>query len=130
MKGDFTKAKQIKPDTKEAVWKRQRGRSLLSGHPITVEMCCCHYIGKGEKSGVGYEWNIVGLLPEEHSELDLNKPIKVNGRIRYTNEEAQAIIGNHLNRSYKGWTREKCSYHKYFEEKDYGVTRNESNWGR
>ena len=130
MKGDFTKAKQIKPETKEVVWKRQRGRSLLSGHPITVEMCCCHYIGKGEKSGVGYEWNIVGLLPEEHSELDLNKPIKVNGRIRYTNEEAQTIIGNHLNRSYKGWTREKCSYHKYFEEKDYGVTRNESNWGR
>lgn len=128
MKGDYTKAKQITPATKKKVWKRQKGRSILSNHPISVEMCCCHYVGKGERSGVGYEWNIVGLLPDEHRQLDENKPITVNGRIRYTNSEAQSIIGNHLKRHYNGWSREKCSYHKYYEEKDYGVTRNESNW--
>lgn len=123
MKGDFTKAKQITPKTKQKVFERQGGRSILSKYPITVEMCCCHYVGKGEKSGVGYEWNIVGLTPEEHRQLDLNQPIKVGGRIRWTNEQAQTIIRNHLVQNYDGWSREKCSYHKYWKEEDYGVKR-------
>lgn len=128
MKGDFTKAKQISKETKQAVYDRQHGMSLFSHHPITVEMCCCHYVGRGEKSGVGYEWNIVGLTPEEHRELDLNKPITVNGREKYTNKEAHALIHNHLMKMYLGWSREKCSYHKWFTEEDYGVRRNLKEW--
>lgn len=121
-KGDFTKAKQITLATKQKVWERQKGVSILSHYPITKEMCCCHFIGRGEKSGVGYEWNIVGLTPDEHRLLDENKPIG-----RYTNQEAQTLLRNHLILNYKGWSEDKCSYHKYWEEKDYGVTRrNES----
>jgi len=124
-KSKLTKAKEITSKTKQIVWERQNGVSILSGIAITKEMCCCHYVGRGEKSGVGYEWNIVGLTPQEHFQLDNNMPIEVNGRIRYTNEQAQTIIGNHLKLHYNGWTREKCSYIKYFDEKDYGITRKE-----
>ena len=123
MKGDLTKAKQITSQTKKAVWDRQKGLSLLSRQAISVEMCCCHYVGRGEKSGVGYEWNIVGLTPTEHMELDQNKPITFNGRKLYTNDEAQTLIHNHLLLNYEGWTKEKCSYHKYWKEEDYGIHR-------
>lgn len=122
-KGDYTKAKQITMDTKKRVWERQGGKSVISNYPITVEMCCCHYIGRGEDSGVGYEWNVVGLTPEEHQLLDQNKNLVRNGRVWYTNEQMQTIIRNHLIENYVGWTREKCSYHKYWKEEDYKVIR-------
>ena len=125
-KGDFTKAKQITPATKQKVWERQKGRSIISGLPITVEMCCCHFIGRGEKSGVRYEWNIVGLTPEEHRALDENKPLIVNKRERFSNREMQTIIHNHLVENYEGWTLAKCSYHKYWGEKDYDVKKRNS----
>lgn len=119
-RGDFTKAKQISMETKRKVWERQKGRSILSYLPISIEECCCHFVGRGV-SGVGYEWNIIGLTQEEHRLLDENKPIKVNGRDRYTNKEAQTLIRNHLILNYDGWALEKCKYHKYWEEKDYGI---------
>ena len=122
-KGDLTKAKQISPETKKKVWERQNGRSVVSGFPISVEMCCCHFIGRGEKSGVGYEWNVVGLTTDEHRLLDENKPLKINGRIRYSNAEMQTIIHNHLVENYEGWALAKCSYHKYWKEEDYDVKR-------
>lgn len=126
-KGDYTKAKKITQKTKQAVYERQKGRSILSGIPISISMCCCHFVGRGEKSGVGYEWNIVGLTPEEHMFLDQNKPMwfYINGNVKaLTNAEMQQKIEQHLKENYIGWSREKCSYHKYWEEKDYEVYRN------
>lgn len=117
MKGDFTKAKQIDPKTKQLVWERQNGRSILSHMSITKEMCCCHFVGRGV-SGVGYQWNIVGLTPEEHRLLDENKPIG-----RYTNQEAKTLIRNHLIINYDNWTLEGCKYHKGWSEEDYGIVR-------
>lgn len=123
MKGDYTKAKQITTRTKEKVFKRQNGKSILSGETITLEQCCCHFIGRG-LGGVGYEWNIVGLTADEHRLLDENKPIIVRGKVRYTNQEAQTLIRNHLILNYSGWSVDKCKYKKWFEEQDYGVTYN------
>lgn len=125
-KGDFTKAKQITQKTKQAVYERQKGRSILSGQPITISMCCCHFVGRGEKSGVGYEWNIVGLTPEEHMMLDQNRPLwiyKSNSVTKLENSEMHQMIEEHLKENYNGWSKEKCSYHKYWEEKDYEVYR-------
>lgn len=116
-----TKVKGITQATKEKVWRRQKGLSILSNRPITVAQCCCHYIGRGVR-GVGYEWNIVGLTPEEHRLLDENKPIPVNNRKRWTNAEAQILIKNHLILNYIGWSEEACEYDKYkFSEEEYGV---------
>ena len=120
MKDDFTKAKQITPQTKEKVWRRQHGRSLLSNKSITKEMCCCHVVGRGN-SGVGYEWNIVGLTPDEHRELDESKPITIDGKVRWTNEEAQTLIRNHLILNYENWSESNCKYKKYKKEGEYGV---------
>lgn len=120
MKGDFTKAKSITPQTKQKVWERQKGVSILSHLVISKEMCCCHFAGRGV-SGVGYEWNIVGLTAEEHRLLDENKPVG-----RYTNEQAKTLIRNHLILNYNNWTLEKCKYHKGWEEQDYGITRRTS----
>lgn len=122
MKGDYTKAKQISQETKQKVYDRQNGKSVLSGLAITKEMCCCHFIGRG-LGGVGYEWNIIGLTPEEHRQLDLNQTIYVGKMPRWTNKEAHIIIQNHLNLNYNGWSIEKCKYQKYKKEEDYEVTR-------
>ena len=120
VKGDYTKAKGITLQTKEKVFKRQHGRSLLSNIPITVNQCCCHVLGRG-RGGVGYEWNIIGLTYNEHRLLDENKPI-----YGVSNDEVVERIKDYLRSEYDGWSEEKCHYHKYFKEADYGVTRRNS----
>lgn len=122
MKGDFTKAKSISPKTKKAVWERQRGKSILSGKPITISECCCHYIARSA-SGVGYEWNIIGLTFEEHRALDTYKGINIGSSVVLPNSVAKNVIKTHLMSNYDGWSEEKCKYIKYFEEKDYEVNR-------
>lgn len=120
-----TKVKAITQKTKEKVWNRQHGHSLLGGDFITVSECCCHYRGRGVQ-GVGYEWNIIGLTPTEHQLLDENKDIIINGRFICTHEQALTRIRNHLMANYIGWSEEKCIYDKYkFEESEYGVKRRE-----
>jgi len=117
MKGDFTKAKSISDETKQAVFDRQKGKSVFSKRPITKEMCCCHFVGRGV-SGVGYEWNIFGATPDEHRLFDESKQIA-----NLTHEQCVSVIRNHLILNYRNWEQEKCKYHKYWSEEDYGITR-------
>lgn len=130
-KSNLTKAKDITDDTKRKVWERQGGKSLFAPYqPITVEMCCCHFVsrtgndrhGKSGSGGVGYEWNIFGCYQtpwtNEHNLFDEGKPI---GNL--TNEEAIKVVENHLKQNYCGWSLDKCRYHKGWEEEDYGVRR-------
>lgn len=72
MKGDFLEAKSITKETKQKVWERQNGKSILSGKRITVSECCCHVLSRGQ-SGLGAVWNIIGLTPEEHRLYDEHK---------------------------------------------------------
>lgn len=131
MKGDFTKAKEISKETKQKVWERQKGRSIFAPYkPISVEMCCCHFVSKGGNNrhgkttsgGVGYEWNIFGCYQlgnvNEHTHFDNNEPVN-----NLSNEEAIKVVENHLKRHYKGWELDKCSYHKGWDKKDYQVIR-------
>lgn len=123
MKGDFTKAKEITAETKIKVLLRQNQKSISGATLVGKSTIEFHHYVPRSASGVGYEWNIVALTSEEHRSLHDKQNIKVNGRDRYTWEEFETIIHNHLLLNYLGWRKEKCKYHKYWEEKDYEVRR-------
>lgn len=90
--------------------------------PNNVEF---HHVIYRSDSGIGYEWNIVALTRDEHRWVHDHQPIMVNGRVRYSWDEFNIIMKNHLKKMYEGWSEYSCRFHKYWEEKDYGVTRRE-----
>lgn len=101
---------------------RQHRRSISGVALTSVEF---HHFVHRSASGIGYEWNIIALTPEEHRAVHDHKPIKVNGRERYTPAEFDTLMRNHLILNYDGWTVEKCKYHKYWSEEDYGIKKRE-----
>lgn len=132
MKSESTKAKEISKETKQKVWERQNGKSLFAPYkPISVEMCCCHFVSRGGNNrhgrtvsgGIGEEWNIFGCYQvgndNEHTRFDEGKSVN-----NLTNEEAIIVVENHLKRNYIGWELDKCSYHKGWEKEDYGIKEN------
>lgn len=118
--GDFKKAKDITPKTKEKVLKRQEGKSI-TGVLLYPNNTDFHHVRPRSDSGVGYEWNVVAITREEHRCYHDHLPIKVNGRVRYSWEEFDTLLKNHLILRYLGWDWEKTKYHKYWKEEDYGV---------
>ena len=119
-KSNLAKAKEISQATKEKVLERQGYRSI-SG--VALNTADFHHVIYRSNSGIGYEWNIVAITPDEHRWLHDKQPIKVNGRNRYSWIEFEILMKNHLKLKYNGWTEEKCKFHKYWNEEDYGVTR-------
>ena len=118
--GDYKRAKEISEKTKEKVLKRQEGRSI-TGVMLYPGNTDFHHVRFRSDSGVGYEWNVVAITREEHSCYHDHLPIKVNGRERYTWDEFNTLIKNHLILRYKNWEWDKCRYHKYWKEEDYGI---------
>lgn len=119
-KSNYTKAKEISLKTKENVLKRQSNKSI-SGASLYNNNVEFHHVVFRSSSGVGYEWNIVALTSDEHRALHDKNMIEVNGRVRYTNEEFEILIKNHLKIKYPNWSEDKCKYHKYWEEEDYEI---------
>lgn len=119
----ITKITEISQETRKIVLERQNNISPLGqwlGRGVEFHHVCTS--GLGEK-GVGYEWNVVALTPEEHRCITDHKPIFINGKQRYTYEEAITLIKNHLKMNYGKWSEDKCKVHKGWEEKDYGIKR-------
>lgn len=119
-KSNYTKAKEISHKTKENVLKRQSNKSI-SGASLYNNNVEFHHVVLRSSSGVGYEWNIVALTSDEHRALHDKKSIDVNGRVRYTWQEFDTLIKNHLKIKYPNWSEEKCKYHKYWKKKDYEI---------
>lgn len=120
-KSKATITKEITNETKLKVLERQHRRSL-SGAVLTTSVEFHHYIYRSA-SGIGFEWNVIALTPEEHRAVHDHKPIRINGKIRYMPDEFDTLMRNHLILNYEGWTVDKCKYHKYWEEEDYEVNR-------
>lgn len=121
-KSKQTQAKEISIETKRAVLERQGGQSI-SWVALSIETASFHhYISRGS-GGVGYEWNIIALTPEEHRAVHDHQPIKVYGRERYTWSQFKTLMRNHLIINYEGWSEDKCKYQKYLEKDEYGVRR-------
>lgn len=107
----------ISEATKKIVMERQRGLSITGmwlGRGVNYHHCITS--GLGEK-GVGYEWNVVALTPEEHR-LYHDKAEHIG---RYTFQEFETLMFNHLKIKYPMWSKDKCKVKKGYEEKDYGV---------
>lgn len=116
------KAIEVTEETKKRVLDRQKYLSI-SGASLTVRSVEYHHVVPRSKSGVGYEWNIVAITSEEHRLYHDHLPIKIYGRERYTWEEFDTLMKNHLKSRYPKWTEKGCRYQKHFEEKDYGIER-------
>lgn len=115
------KQTEISNETRQEVYQRQKGFSPFGNW--LGNSCDYHHVvnsGLGVK-GVGYEWNIIALTREEHRSIHDHQPIKVNGLIKYTYEEAITIMKNHLKICYPNWCEEKCKVHKGWEIKDYKI---------
>lgn len=113
MKSKRSKALEISKEVKEKVWARQRGRSLFAPYlPITVEECCCHYIGRGQ-GGLGIEENIFGCYQRswlnEHYWFDGQEKPKGN----LTREEMRIVVANHMRMNYRNWNEKDLVYRKY-----------------
>lgn len=119
-KSKFTKAKEITDKTKRAVLERQGNRSI-SGATLTLGNTEFHHVRPRSSSGVGYEWNIVAITSEEHRQLTDKVNVKFYGRDRYTWQEFDTLIKNHLKIYYPNWTYTKCKYQKGYEVEDYGI---------
>lgn len=96
-----TKALQIPPEVKRAVWERDGQCSVLSGVWVPVCCACCHFVGKAQ-GGLGIEQNIVTLTPEEHRKYDQTDERKA---IRET-------LMAYLMRRYAEWDERKLYYSK------------------
>lgn len=120
MKGDYTKAKNISDKTKEIVLKRQDYKSITN-EPLYNQQVDFHHVLPRSSGGVGYEWNIVALTRQEHREYHDKQNISVRGRPRYTWQELEILMHNRLKRDYVDWSIDKCKYHKYWKEEDYGI---------
>ena len=120
----FNVAKSIDNETRDAVLKRQHSCSI-TGVMLGENPSFHHYVPRSA-SGVGFEWNIVALTFDEHRAVHDHRDIKVNGRVRYTWEEFDLLMKNHLKLRYKNWSVENCKYRKFFEKEDYGVVRNDN----
>lgn len=123
-KSKLTKAKEISYETKVKVLDRQANRSI-TGVFLSPHNTDFHHVIYRSDSGIGYEWNIVALTRDEHRLVHDHQPIMVNGRVRYSWDEFNILMKNHLKKMYEGWSEYSCRFHKYWEEKDYGVTRRE-----
>lgn len=115
-KSKLTIAKEITQKTKEEVMERQHGRSISGVALTNVEF---HHVIPRSASGIGLAFNIVALTSEEHRWYHDHRPIKVNGRERYTYEEFTTLMKNHLKIRYPGWTEKGCKFHKGWTEEDY-----------
>lgn len=121
-KSRLTKAKEISNDTKRKVLERQHNRSI-SGVALTPYNCEFHHVIPRSDSGIGYEWNIVGITSDEHRWYHDHNDIQVNGRSRYSYIEFGILMKNHLKLHYENWEESRCKFRKYAEEEDYGVIR-------
>lgn len=119
-KSNLIKAKEISEETKRKVLARQNNRSI-SG--VMLSKADFHHVVLRSSSGVGYEWNIVALTPDEHRRYHDKQPILVYGRERYPWKEFETLMKNHLKIKYPNWSEEKCRYHKYWSEEDYEIER-------
>ena len=124
-KSKLTRAKEISIETKQKVLERQHNRSITGVYIPNLNCGSFHHVITRGQNGIGFEWNIVCLTPEEHRWYHDHQNILVNGAKRYTYLELEILMKNHLKLHYSGWTEEKCKFHKYWEEEDYGITRME-----
>ena len=119
-----TIAKEISQQTKQVVLERQHYRSI-SGVALTPYNADFHHVVFRSGQGVGAEFNVCAITKEEHSLFHDHKKIPVNGADRYSWEEFDTLMKNHLKLWYENWSEKACKYDKYKDISEYGIVRRE-----
>ena len=119
-----TIAKEISQDTKRLVMERQGYRSI-TGVALSNTNAEFHHVVYRSQQGLGTEWNVCALTFDEHRRFHDKQDILVNGRERYTWQEFDTLMKNHLKLWYENWSEQACKYDKYKTLDEYGVIRRE-----
>lgn len=107
MKSRRSKATDISPKVKKAVWERDRGRCVICGSCYNV-MPNAHFISRS-KGGLGIEENIVTLC----TGLTENKcHYKYDFGSREEREEIGGRIEAYLKSKYPNWDKENLIYRR------------------
>lgn len=93
-----TKATQIPPQVKEAVWKRDGGVCIVCGNPHAAPNS---HVVKRSHGGMGIETNIVTMCTTCHEAFDGMGRSYLLPRVE-----------RYLKSKYKNWKREDQIYHK------------------
>lgn len=97
-KSERTKALEIAPDVKDAVYSRDNGRCIICGQAGQPN---AHYISRAH-GGLGIEENIVTLCSVCHRLYDQSE----------WRERLGKIIGAYLRGHYPGWDEKNLTYRK------------------
>lgn len=91
----------IKPSTKNIVYKRDDGKCIFCKKKVSVLNACCHVVPRS-KGGLGKESNIVTLCGICHHLLDFTS----------SREVMMKQIKNYLKKQYEGWDEKSQIYVK------------------
>ena len=96
-----TKATQISPSVKWAVWYRDNGECVLCGKPVDVYHANAHIVRRSQ-GGKGVEQNIFTACDECHRKHDEGRDAK----------NMQAEVIKYIRGLYPDWSKEKVIYKK------------------
>lgn len=96
-----TKATNIPPSVKKAVYERDGGVCVLCGRWADPSWACAHYIRRSQ-GGLGIEQNILTLCPACHRAFDEGKD-----RARIA-----ARLSEYLSDHYEDWNEDELKYRK------------------
>ena len=94
-----TKATQIPPSVKLAVWLRDHESCIICGKPVPVACACAHVVRRSQ-GGKGVEQNVFTACPDCHNAHDTGD----TGLREY--------VISYMCGLYPGWSREAVTYHK------------------
>ena len=97
-----SKACEISPKVKEAVWNRDNHKCIICNIPVSVHFANAHYI-KRSQGGLGIEQNIVTLCPKCHYEEDFG----------HNTKSYEEIIRDYLKSKYENWNEKDLYYNKW-----------------
>lgn len=107
MKSRRSKATDISPKVKQAVWERDHGRCVVCGCTRNV-MPNAHFLSRSQ-GGLGIEENIVTLCT---GLTNNNCHYRYDNGDRTEREELKAKIEDYLRSKYPSWNIEKITYRR------------------
>ena len=112
-----SKVIEISQKTRRKVMERQDGLSI-TGRSLGNGVNYHHIVSKGSE-GVGYEFNVIALTPDEHIEYHRGSSILTEHKGKLNRKEFDQFIDDYMKQIYSNWSRDKCKYVPGWTEEDY-----------
>ena len=96
---------------------RQDGLSI-TGRSLGNGVNYHHIVSKGSE-GVGYEFNVIALTPDEHIAYHRGSAVLTEFKTIRNRKEFDQFIDDYMKNFYPNWSRSKCKYVPGWSEEDY-----------